>query len=173
MEAAVRQGLAEVADREIRAELSAYDGKPVLWAARLSAHGHDALESGAASPTPAAHPGFPAAGEQAIGLRPAQMDALRVYLSLGTRLRLPPADGLIERVRTAYFDRPGNRWRLCLNTDQIESVAYGFYLRSLTGSDLEANTFRRDHGIVYRVDASSGKPSPAVQPAGPVADRPQ
>ncbi|MGW0584662.1 hypothetical protein ACWD25_54255 [Streptomyces sp. NPDC002920] len=109
MEAAVRHGLAELADREARAELSAYEGGPVVWAARLSSHGHDVLTFGDASPVPASHPMPPEAGEHAIELRPAQMDALRVYAGPGDRLRVPPADGLTERVRTAHFDRPSNR----------------------------------------------------------------
>ncbi|MFJ4620859.1 hypothetical protein [Streptomyces sp. NPDC088812] len=60
------------------------------------------------------------------------MDALRIDLGLGTQLRVRPADGLAERVRTAYFDRPGNWWRLCLNADHVESEAYAFYLRALS-----------------------------------------
>jgi hypothetical protein len=157
VEAAARHGLAELADRDTRAELSAYEGGPVMWAARLSAQGHDVLAYGDASPAPVSRPGPPEAGEYAIGLRPAQMDALRVYVGLGARLRVPPAEGLTQRVWAAYFDHPANRWRLCLTRQQIESVAYAFYLRSLTGSDLEANSFARDHGVTYRADAA-GRP---------------
>ncbi|MFF7987932.1 hypothetical protein ACFZDK_54500 [Streptomyces sp. NPDC007901] len=39
----VGQGLLAVADRETRAELSAWQGRPVRWAVRLSAIGHDVI----------------------------------------------------------------------------------------------------------------------------------
>ncbi|MGV9626524.1 DUF6417 family protein [Streptomyces sp. NPDC003487] len=91
-------------------------------------------------------------------MRPAQMDALRVYTHLGPVLRVVPADGLVERVRTAYFDRPGNRWRMTLTTAQIDSVAYAFYLHALRGSIAEANWFAREYGVIYQVDQASGRP---------------
>ncbi|GGW13588.1 hypothetical protein GCM10018980_16730 [Streptomyces capoamus] len=42
------------------------------------------------------------------------MDALRVYVRIAALLRVPPTEGLAERVRTAYFERPGNRWSLLM-----------------------------------------------------------
>ncbi|MFQ6143789.1 hypothetical protein ACLMNJ_12005 [Streptomyces seoulensis] len=51
------------------------------------------------------------------------MDALRLYVGIGARLRVVPADGLAERVRTAVFDRAGNRWSLFLTAEPIDSVA--------------------------------------------------
>jgi hypothetical protein len=41
-------------------------------------------------------------------------------------------------VRTAHFDRPNNRWRMTLAKEQVEMVAYAFYLRA-SGSVAEAN----------------------------------
>lgn len=155
---AAGQGLIELADRETRAELSAYEGRPVRWAARLSAQGHDVLTYLQASPVPAPHSVAQAADEQVVELRPSQMDALRVYAALAPTLRVPPTDGLVERVRNAYFDRPNNRWRLSLTPPQMETVAYAFYLRALTGSVAEANRFAREYGVTYRADAAAGRP---------------
>ncbi|MFC9932435.1 DUF6417 family protein [Streptomyces sp. NPDC127190] len=144
VEAAAGQGLA---DRLVRAELSAHAGRPILWAARLTSYGHDVLTYTDASPVPVRQ--CPAEGERLVELRPAEMDALRVYLSSGARLRVPPAAGLAERVRTACFDRAGNRWSLCLDEEQVKSVAYAFYLRSMCGSTAEANRFARQYGVVF------------------------
>ncbi|MGV9632434.1 DUF6417 family protein [Streptomyces sp. NPDC003487] len=88
------------------------------------------------------------------------MDALRVYTNLAPVLRVAPADGLVDRVRTAYFDRPGNRWRMTLTTAQIDSVAYAFYLRALSGSVAEANWFAREYGITYRSTGQPAAPAP-------------
>ncbi|MEV0982615.1 DUF6417 family protein [Streptomyces sp. NPDC049915] len=166
LQTAAAQGLVELADREVRAELSAYEGRPVLWAARLSAQGHDVLTYLNASPAPTPHSTPPAASEQVIELRPAQMDALRVYTNLAPVLRVAPADGLVERVRTAHFDRPNNRWRMTLTPGQIDSVAYAFHLRALSGSVAEANWFAREYGITYRVDGPTSRPR-AVRPSSP------
>ncbi|MFC9931948.1 DUF6417 family protein [Streptomyces sp. NPDC127190] len=148
VEAAAGQGLAELADVLVRAELSAYAGRPILWAARLASYGHDVVTYADASPVPVRRQ-CPAEGERLVELRPAEMDALRVYLSSGARLRVPPAAGLAERVRTACFDRVGKRWALCLDEAQVESVAYAFYLRSMCGSTAEANRFARQYGVVF------------------------
>ncbi|MER6062361.1 DUF6417 family protein [Streptomyces sp. NPDC001792] len=158
-EAAARQGLVRLADREMRAELSAYEGRPVLWAARLTAEAHDALAYAEASPAPAPR-SQPAEGERLIELRPVEMDAVRVYLSIRRELRVPPADGLAERVRTAFYDRPNNRWTMCLTPEQIESVAYALHLRSISGSITEANRFARAYGVAVRVDDSTGRLQP-------------
>jgi hypothetical protein len=155
VEGAAGQGLAELADREMRAELSAYEGRPILWAARLSPSGHDVLVYTDASPAPASPHDDPAEGETLVELRPSEMDALRVYVRIGAVLRVPPAEGLAERVRTAYFDRPGNRWSLRLSAEQIESVAYAFYLRSMGGSVTEANRFAREYGVAFRPHRST------------------
>ncbi|WP_333492471.1 DUF6417 family protein [Streptomyces camelliae] len=94
-------------------------------------------------------------------LRPAEMDALRVYVGAAERLRVPPAEGLLERVRTATFDGPANRWSLCLTEKQMESVAYAFYLRALCGSVAEAIRFAREYGVVVHGDRSTGSLQPA------------
>jgi hypothetical protein len=94
VETVVGEGLAELADRETRAELSAYAARPVHWAARLTGHGRDVLvfarsralaEPEVYSPTP---------GEQLVELRPAQMVALRV---LPTSWRPHPPRGSPNR----------------------------------------------------------------------------
>ncbi|MGW7824511.1 DUF6417 family protein [Streptomyces puniciscabiei] len=86
-----------------------------------------------------------------VELRRSEMDALRLYVYLGARLCVPPADGLEQKVRTAR--QLGNRWVLYLNKQQIASVAYAFYLRSVGDSGAEANRFGREYGVVFHPDA--------------------
>ncbi|MFE2709619.1 hypothetical protein [Streptomyces mirabilis] len=50
-------GLVELAGREVRAELSALEGRPVWWAARVTPYGHDTLTY--ARPQPAQSPAGP------------------------------------------------------------------------------------------------------------------
>ncbi|WRZ17175.1 DUF6417 family protein [Streptomyces sp. NBC_00243] len=50
----------------------------------------------------------PTAGQ----LTPSQMTALRHFVQLAGELRVPPADGLAEEVRTASWDHGIKRWRL-------------------------------------------------------------
>jgi hypothetical protein len=78
VEAAAGQGLVEVADPVMRAELSAHEGRPVVWAARLTGHGRDVLLYAEASPTPEHRPEGPAIGERLVELRRSPMDALRM-----------------------------------------------------------------------------------------------
>ncbi|MFF7358350.1 DUF6417 family protein [Streptomyces filipinensis] len=154
VEVAAGQGLVELADRVMRAELSAYASRPVMWAARLTGHGQDVLAYTEASPAPAHLPESPADGERLVELRRSEMDALRLYVYLGARLRVPPAAGLAERVRTAR--QLGNLWLLHLSEEQIESAAYAFYLRSMSGSVAEANRFARQYRVAVRPDRSTG-----------------
>ncbi|MEV1080930.1 DUF6417 family protein [Streptomyces sp. NPDC050211] len=162
VESAVREGLAELADRETRAELSAHEGRPVRWAARLTPCGGDALAYARARPVPEPDPEEPASGEQLVKLRPAQMDALRIFISIAGELATSPAEGLSERVRTAGFSRVDNRWCLCLTEEQVESVAYGLYLHMLGGSSAEANRFARDYGVAYRPAPVTRQPTPVI-----------
>ncbi|MGW2619600.1 DUF6417 family protein [Streptomyces sp. NPDC001500] len=66
---------------------------------------------------------------------------------------------------------PGtNRHVLHLSQEQMESVAYGFWLHKMCGSALEANRFARDYGIAHQ-PAPPACPHraalcPAAQPAG-------
>jgi hypothetical protein len=138
----------ELAGREMRAELSVYEGRPVGRAARLTGHGRDVLAYTEASPAPDRQPVGPVDGEQLVELRRSEMDAPRLYVHLGARLRKQPADGLEEKLRTAR--QLGNLWVLHLNEEQIESVAYAFYLRSVGGSAAEANRFGREYGVTFR-----------------------
>ncbi|MGW1169118.1 DUF6417 family protein [Streptomyces sp. NPDC002550] len=160
VDAAAGQGLAELADRETRAELSAYEDRPVRWAARLSPHGHDALTYADADPTPERQQ-LPAGGERLVELYRAELEALSLYIHLGERLRVPPAEGLAQKVRTAR--QLGRHWRLFLNAAQIESVAYAFYLRSLSGSATEANRFAREYGVACRMEGDRHMASPRLQ----------
>jgi hypothetical protein len=162
VEAAAGQRLVELADRVMRAELSARESRPVVWAARLTGHGQDVPLYAEASPTPEHRPEDPAADEQMVELRRSQMDALRVYVHLGARLHLPPAEGLAERVHTAR--QLGNRWVLYLDEEQIESVAYALYLRSVGGSVAEANRFARQYGVAFNSDGSTGGLHPTRLP---------
>ncbi|MEV6117650.1 DUF6417 family protein [Streptomyces sp. NPDC052109] len=147
------QGLVELADREMRAELSAHEGGPVRWAARLTGHGRDVLAYTEASPAPDHDPGGPAPGERLVELRRSQMDAPRLYVHLGDRLHVPPAAGLADRVRAAR--QLGSLWVLCLTEEQITSAAYAFYLRSMGGSAAEANRCAREYGVACRPDRSA------------------
>lgn len=159
-EAAARRGLVEVAGQEALEELSVHEGRTVEWAARLTPEAHDALVYAQTTvvPNPWAEP---AQSERLVELRPSQMDVLRRYLSLTQQLRVPPAAGLAERVRTAYFDRSRSRWIMCLSEEQATSAAYAFFLHSVHGSVAEANRFAREYGTVYRADTSTGRLQPA------------
>ncbi|MFF2432493.1 hypothetical protein [Streptomyces mirabilis] len=52
MNALENQGLVELAGLEDRAELSALEGRPVRWAARLTSYGHDTLAYAQSRPRP-------------------------------------------------------------------------------------------------------------------------
>ncbi|WP_329528497.1 DUF6417 family protein [Streptomyces sp. NBC_01462] len=143
------QSLVELAGREDRAELSVLVGQPVRWAARLTPHGHDTLIYGRIRPRADQAPHKTATG-QMVELMPSQMAALRVFTGLAGQLQVPPADGLAEQVRAASCDHGIKRWRLHLTPEQIESVAYGFWLHGLTGSAAEANRFNREYDAIYR-----------------------
>ncbi|MGW0583735.1 DUF6417 family protein, partial [Streptomyces sp. NPDC002920] len=67
----------------------------------------------------------------------------------GGQLKTPLAPGLAEQVRTAVHDRVAGRWRLYLTQEQMESVAYGFWLHKLAGSAREANHFSREYDLVH------------------------
>ncbi|MEU6379563.1 DUF6417 family protein [Streptomyces sp. NPDC046909] len=160
--ALVNEGLVELADREVRAELSARLSRPVRWAARLTSSGRDVHTYAHAGPPQPFGAPEPGPGEQLVELRPAQMDAVRVFVRLAHALATGPAEGLAERVRTAPFSRSDNRWWLCLTQQQITSVAYALHLHRLTNSEAEANAFARDYGIVCRPSPTTGTPVPVT-----------
>ncbi|MFF2134068.1 DUF6417 family protein, partial [Streptomyces olivochromogenes] len=143
------QGLVELASREDRAELSALEGRPVRWAARLTPYGHDTLTYGHSRPRAEPPPGEAGPDLQLVELIPSQMAALRVFVGLTDRLRMPPADGLAAQVRAASCDHGIKRWQLYLTQAQMESVAYGLWLHRMTGSAAEANRFGREYGVVH------------------------
>ncbi|KND38764.1 hypothetical protein IQ64_38205 [Streptomyces stelliscabiei] len=158
-----------MAGREDRAELSAWEGTVVLWAARLSPAGHDLLLYARTRPRPGTAVDEPDAGRRLVKLLPSQMAALRLFLGLAGRLRVPVAAGLAEQARTARSDRGARRWLLYLTPEQMESVAYGFWLHRMTGSAMEANHFARDYGITHhpaphRAPPASRQTSPREQP---------
>ncbi|MFE5088617.1 DUF6417 family protein [Streptomyces mirabilis] len=156
------QGLVELAGREDRAELSALEGRPVRWAARLTPHGHDTLTYGCSRPRAEPSLGGEEADRQVVELIPSQMAALRVFVGLTGQLRVPPADGLAEQVRTASCDHGIKRWRLYLTTEQIASVAYGLWLHRMTGSAAEANRFGREYGVVHSPAGAGDEGPPAA-----------
>ncbi|WP_328834774.1 DUF6417 family protein [Streptomyces europaeiscabiei] len=163
------RGLVEIAGREDRAELSAWEGTMVLWAARLSAAGHDLLLYARTRPRPGNAVEEPDAGRRLVRLLPSQMAALRLFLGLAGRLRVPVAAGLAEQARTARSDHGARRWLLYLTPEQMESVAYGFWLHRMTGSAMEANHFARDYGITHhpapdQAPPASRQTSPREQP---------
>ncbi|MGW6928043.1 DUF6417 family protein [Streptomyces sp. NPDC054950] len=155
------RGLTELAGREERAALSAWEGRAVRWAARLTAPGHDLLLYSRFRPQPAEN--TPGPGLQRVELIPSQMTALRLFVALADRLRRPPAGELVERVHTARRDPAVNRYVLHLSAEQMECVAYAFWLHGMSRSALEANRFTRDYGITHRpgsaADASTCRPS--------------
>ncbi|MFF3938329.1 DUF6417 family protein [Streptomyces phaeofaciens] len=122
------QGLLETADRETRAELSAWEGRPVRWAVRVSAAGHNLLLYDRVRPFPT--PSASGPGRQLVELLPSQMTALRLFVSLANQLRTPLAAGLAEQTRTAVHDASAGRW--------------------LTGSSGEANRFGRAYGVHHQ-----------------------
>ncbi|GHD52565.1 DUF6417 family protein [Streptomyces galbus] len=144
---AAASGLAELAERDDRAELSARVGRPVRWAARLTDQGRDLLLY--ARSQPAAGPAAPGPEYRLVELMPSQMDVVRVFTGLADRLQVPPAPGLDARVYAAVQDRVSGRWRLYLTEEQTASVAYGLWLHKMAGSAAEANRFSRDHGIAH------------------------
>ncbi|MDX3119250.1 MULTISPECIES: DUF6417 family protein [Streptomyces] len=147
------RGLVELAGREDRAELSAWEGRAVQWAARPTPCGHTLLLYSCLRPQP--DPDAPGPGLRRVELIPAQMTAVRLFVALTGRLRVPPADGLADRVRGARGEAGTNRHVLYLSQDQMESVAYGFWLHKLSGSALRGQPLRprlRHH------------PSPATRP---------
>ncbi|MER7178562.1 DUF6417 family protein [Streptomyces hyaluromycini] len=155
------QGLVELADRETRAELSAWEGRPVRWAARLPAAGHDVFAFAQLLPGPASP--VPAADAQMVELLPSQMMVVQMYLALvrAGQTKVMPAEGLAEQARDAVHDRPAARWRLYLTQTQMESVAYALWLRQITGSAAEARRFARDYGTVHAPGPAVGR-SPAA-----------
>lgn len=124
------------------------EGRPVRWAARLTPHGHDTLTYGLLRPRAEPAPAAPVLGRP-VELIPSQMAALRVFVHLADRLRISPAAGLAEQVRTASCEHGIKRWRLYLTEEQIASVAYGFWLHRMTGSAAEANRFSREYGTAF------------------------
>ncbi|MDX5569491.1 DUF6417 family protein [Streptomyces sp. ID05-04B] len=122
----------------------------------LTPCGHDLLLYSRHRPQPA--PDEPGPGLRRVELIPAQMTALRLFVALTGRLRVPPAEGLAEQVRGARREAGTNRHVLYLSQQQMASVAYGFWLHKMSGSALEANRFARDYGIAHPT-ASATEPS--------------
>ncbi|MFD9122925.1 DUF6417 family protein [Streptomyces bottropensis] len=156
------RGLVEIAGKEDRAELSAWEGTVVLWAVRLSQAGHgDLLLYARSRPRPGNAVDKPKAGLRLVKLLPSQMAALRLFLGLAGQLRVPVAAGLAEQARTARCDHGARRWLLYLTREQMESVAYGFWLHRMTGSATEANHFARDYGITHHPAPRRAPPASA------------
>ncbi|MFI5825041.1 DUF6417 family protein [Streptomyces rishiriensis] len=155
------RGLVELADREDRAELSAWEGRAVRWAARPTPCGHDLLLYSRLRPQPV--PDEPGLGLRRVELIPAQMTALRLFVALTGQLRVAPAEGLAERVRGARREAGTNRHVLYLSPEQMESVAYGFWLHRMSGSALEANRFARDYNVAH--DPAPATEAPARTPS--------
>ncbi|MFI5877086.1 DUF6417 family protein [Streptomyces sp. NPDC051445] len=124
------------------------------------APGHDLLLYSRFRPQPAEDADGP--GLQRVELIPSQMTALRLFVALADRLRVPPADGLAERVRTARRDAAANRHVLYLSAEQMECVAYAFWLHRMSRSALEANRFTRDYGITHHPGPGPSTRRPAA-----------
>ncbi|MEU1519018.1 DUF6417 family protein [Streptomyces sp. NPDC005811] len=163
------RGLLELADREERAALSAWEGRPVRWAARLAPPGHDLLLYTCARPRQMTH-AEAEPGRRRVELCLSQMAVLLLAVSLADRLQQPLAEGLADEVRAARCDHLVKRWVLHLTEDQLASVAYMFWLHKTTGSAAEANRFTRDTGITYQ---PAPTPRTAVPPSVPILHRQQ
>ncbi|MEV4741552.1 DUF6417 family protein [Streptomyces sp. NPDC049555] len=126
---------------------------PPQWAARLTPEGHDALVY-----LPARRSGIPGvapttdrpAGVREVKLRPKAMEVLRLYLSLGHRLRQPPAPGLEEAVRTAQRDDRDSAWVLQVTEPQLASIAYAMWLEAHAHNVAAANRLAREHDARYQ-----------------------
>ncbi|MFJ2399340.1 DUF6417 family protein [Streptomyces sp. NPDC087843] len=155
------QGLVELARREDRAELSAIEGRSIRWAARPTPHGHDTLTYTRLRSRADRAPADAATG-RVVELIPSQMAARRVFLSLTCQLKIPPAAGLAEQVRTAACDHGIKRWRMHLTEGQIASVAYGFLRHRITGFAAEANRFTREYDATYGPPPPDGQRPPTA-----------
>ncbi|MGW0585446.1 DUF6417 family protein [Streptomyces sp. NPDC002920] len=158
------RGLVELADREERAALSAWEGRPVRWAARLAPPGHDLLLYSRVRPqhTTPVHDGLK---RQRAELSLSQMAALLLAVSLAGQLRERLAEGLSDQVSAARCDHLVKRWVLHLTEEQMASVAYVFWLHKMTGSALEANRFARETGITHEPTSA---PRTAFPPSAPL-----
>ncbi|MFF4693623.1 hypothetical protein [Streptomyces sp. NPDC001307] len=125
VESATGQGLVELADRKMHAELSVHVCRPLVRAARLTGHGQDVLTE--ASPAPRYQPEGPAdqgvaGGASSLGHgRTARCTCTSVPGRMCRR-----AEDLAERARTAR--QLGALWPLYLTEEQIESVSNYQYL---------------------------------------------
>ncbi|MCC3771182.1 DUF6417 family protein [Streptomyces sp. UNOC14_S4] len=140
-------GLCELADFATRETLRP---GPPQWAARLTPEGHDTLvyvpERRDTRPVPAAnHP----EGTREITLRPQAMDAVRLYLRLGPRLRQPPAPGLEAAVRAAQRADHGNIWHLHVTEAQAASIGYALWLETHAKTVRSAHYLAREHDVRY------------------------
>ncbi|MFI9569103.1 DUF6417 family protein [Streptomyces rishiriensis] len=121
--------------------------------------------TGARCPTGAGH-----VDERSRGLGggtdPAQMTTLRLFVALAGRLRVPPADGLDERVREARREPGASRHVLYLSQDQMESVVYGSWLDKMSGSALEANRVACDYGVANQPAPTTPLPAQPRNAAG-------
>ncbi|WP_372412571.1 DUF6417 family protein [Streptomyces luteireticuli] len=146
-------GLCEMAGFDT---LDALRPGPPQWAARLTPEGHDTLlylpvrrTTARPSPPRTGHPGEACE----IGLRPQAMDAVLLYLSLGDRLRRPPAPGLEAAVRTAQRAEKGSTWCLRVTRAQADSIAYALWLEARAHSVGPANRLAREHDVQYEPSA--------------------
>ncbi|MFI5824915.1 DUF6417 family protein [Streptomyces rishiriensis] len=65
-------------------------------------------------------------------------------------------------MRGARREQGTNRHVLYLSQEQMESVAYGFWLHRMSGSALEANRFARDYNVAH--DPAPAPQAPARTP---------
>ncbi|MFF3208411.1 DUF6417 family protein [Streptomyces sp. NPDC002962] len=63
---------------------------------------------------------------------------------------------MTEQEHTARRDPAENRYVLHLSAEQMEGVAYVFWLHRMSRSALEANRFTRDYGITHHPDPVAG-----------------
>ncbi|MFJ1536764.1 DUF6417 family protein [Streptomyces mirabilis] len=117
--------------------------------------GHGTLTYDQSRPRAEPPPGGEEVDRQAMELIPSQMAALRVA----------------EQVRAASCDHGIKRWRLHLTQMQMDSVAYGLWLRRMTGSAAEANPFAREYGVVHSPARDLGEGPPAARGGAGIGGR--
>ncbi|MFF1443340.1 hypothetical protein [Streptomyces sp. NPDC058295] len=155
------EGLVETAGRETRAELSAWEGRPVRWAVRLTAAGHDLLAYAGVLPAPT--PCAPGPGQQLVELAPSQMAALRLFVGLADQLKSPPAGACRAGPYFVALSPRRRRVARAPANSSTSPVAASFSLgTNILELPVRQTAANASHSIPSPPPASDGKTSCAV-----------
>ncbi|WP_370422236.1 DUF6417 family protein [Streptomyces sp. QH1-20] len=148
-------GLCEMANADTLLQLRP---GPPQWAARPTPEGHDTLGYLPArrfnAPSARSTHARPEATRE-VELRPKALEAVRLYLSLASDLRQPPAPGLADAVEAAQRAASGSGWLLHLPEPQVGSVAYALWLEARAHSVGPANRLAREYDSQYKPTSRS------------------